>query len=51
MYAWVMRPETLPKSYWNFIQRMGPLDKVRFIQLPKSSHDLDCPLCIAPDLN
>ena len=24
-YAYVMRPETLPQSYWRFIVRMGPI--------------------------
>ena len=28
MYAYVMRPETLPRSYWNFIVRTGPIDAV-----------------------
>ena len=27
MYAYVMRPETLPPSYWNFIVKTGPLEK------------------------
>ena len=27
MYAYVMRPETLPTSYWNFIVRMGPIHR------------------------
>mmetsp|Transcript_12483 Transcript_12483/g.45513 ORF Transcript_12483/g.45513 Transcript_12483/m.45513 type:complete len:520 (+) Transcript_12483:191-1750(+) len=27
MYAYVMRPETLPSSYWNFIVRTGPIHK------------------------
>lgn len=27
MYAYVMRPETLPLSYWNFIVRSGPIPK------------------------
>ncbi|KAK9805247.1 hypothetical protein WJX72_008453 [[Myrmecia] bisecta] len=26
MYAYVMRPETLPESYWRFIVRSGPID-------------------------
>ncbi|CAI5489821.1 unnamed protein product [Closterium sp. Naga37s-1] len=25
MYAYVMRPETLPSSYWDFISRTGPI--------------------------
>jgi hypothetical protein len=25
MYAYVMRPETLPRSYWNFIVKTGPV--------------------------
>lgn len=25
MYAYVMRPETLPRGYWNFIVRTGPI--------------------------
>lgn len=25
MYAYVMRPETLPKSYWRFIVKSGPV--------------------------
>lgn len=28
MYAYVMRPETLPKSYWNFIVHSGPIDAI-----------------------
>ena len=27
MYAYVMRPETLPPSYWNFIVKTEPLEK------------------------
>ena len=27
MYAYVMRPETLPQSYWNFIVKSGPISK------------------------
>lgn len=27
MYAYVMCPETLPESYWNFIVRTGPIPK------------------------
>eukprot|EP01129_Flabellula_baltica_P011583 TRINITY_DN5107_c0_g1_i1.p1 TRINITY_DN5107_c0_g1~~TRINITY_DN5107_c0_g1_i1.p1 ORF type:complete len:453 (+),score=61.26 TRINITY_DN5107_c0_g1_i1:37-1359(+) len=27
MYAYVMRPETLPKSYYKFIVRTGPIDE------------------------
>mmetsp|Transcript_41435 Transcript_41435/g.81233 ORF Transcript_41435/g.81233 Transcript_41435/m.81233 type:complete len:508 (+) Transcript_41435:70-1593(+) len=27
MYAYVMRPETLPETYWNFIVRTGPIEK------------------------
>eukprot|EP00808_Paulinella_micropora_P008177 g14227.t1 len=27
MYAYVMRPETLPASYWQFIVRAGPIDR------------------------
>lgn len=26
MYAYVMRPETLPKSYWKFIVKSGPIE-------------------------
>ena len=26
MYAYVMRPETLPKSYWKFIVKTGPVE-------------------------
>ena len=26
MYAYVMRPETLPKSYWKFIVKSGPVE-------------------------
>lgn len=28
MYAYVMRPETLPNSYYKFIVRQGPIDEV-----------------------
>ena len=27
MYAYVMRPETLPKSYWKFIVKSGPVEE------------------------
>ena len=27
MYAYVMRPETLDKGFWNFIVRAGPIDR------------------------
>ena len=27
MYAYVMRPETLDRGFWNFIVRAGPIDK------------------------
>lgn len=27
MYAYVMRPETLNRSYWDFIARTGPIAK------------------------
>lgn len=26
MYAYVMRPETLPASYWKFIVKSGPVE-------------------------
>ena len=28
MYAYVMRPETIPKSYYKFIVNQGPIDEV-----------------------
>jgi hypothetical protein len=28
MYAYVMRPETLDKGFWNFIVRAGPIDRL-----------------------
>lgn len=28
MYAYVMRPETLPSAYWSFIVKSGPIDAV-----------------------
>jgi len=28
MYAYVMRPETLDKGFWNFIVRAGPIDRI-----------------------
>ena len=27
MYAYVMRPETLPHSYWKFIVKSGPVSE------------------------
>ena len=28
MYAYVMRPKTLPRSYWSFIVKTGPIHPV-----------------------
>ena len=33
MYAYVMRPETLPYTYWNFIVRTGPISKLVLEQI------------------
>ena len=40
MYAYVMRPETLPTSYWNFIVRMGPISKPVLTAVRQSCRNL-----------
>ena len=40
MYAYVMRPETLPPSYWRFIVRTGPLDPFVLEQVRRNNRGL-----------
>lgn len=45
MYAYVMRPETLDRGFWNFIVRAGPIDKdtLAAVRANCSSQPVDLP--------
>ena len=40
MYAYVMRPETLPKSYWKFIVKSGPVEEAALEAVRRSIRKL-----------
>lgn len=48
MWAYVMRPETLPTSYWNFIVNAGPIHKtvLKAVKASNEGSALDAPALV-----
>ena len=40
MYAYVMRPETLPRSYWKFIVKSGPVSALVLEAIRRNNRSL-----------
>jgi len=49
MYAYVMRPETLPRSYYTFIQRTGPIAEpvLQAVRTYNRNQPIDVPAVMA----